>query len=144
MNSTAEKYQLLNRDKQKAIQYKLCEKALVVWKKNCPSNGTYIEYVTGTTQSIDFNLPKNALTSVKENRDIADVENRYLEPITALQDDGLQLNEVAQYAFYAIYNLFGLHIKKKELDSLLIINQSISALGISGVSIFEEEVQKNA
>jgi hypothetical protein len=47
-----------------------------------------------------------SLASVEAGVDRADVAQRYLEPITALQDDDLELPNHIELSYYAIYNLY--------------------------------------
>ena len=58
---------------------------------------------------------------------IDDVERRYAEPITALQDEDFVLPDHIAYSYYAIYNLFRKYALRMDIDSWLIVNQALSS-----------------
>ena len=75
----------------------------------------------------DKGLPADALRSAHEGRDVADVDRRYGEPITAMHDDDLRLPEPVAYSYYAIYNAFNKYARKEKVDDWLIVSQAISS-----------------
>lgn len=129
MFSLRARFQQLSASQKRTVQETLCEDALERWRAFCAAKGrvSYVESVCGTRQAIDLTLPTDAFRSVQENRDIAEVERRYSEPICALQDEDLVIPKPAIFAYYAIYNLFNRYIKVEDIDDWLIVNQALSA-----------------
>jgi len=107
----------------------LCEHALAQWREFCQSNRpiSYVESVCGTHQTVDTELPDDALRSVRENKDVAGVDGRYSEPIVAMQDDDLSFPKSITFAYYAIYNAFKKYVQHENVDDWLIVNQALSA-----------------
>jgi hypothetical protein len=99
------------------------------WREFCSRQGPirYAEGVCGTRQTVDPELPVDAFRSAQEGRDIADVDQRFDEPITAIQDFDLEFPQTIEYAYYALYNLFRKHAGKEDVDDWLIVNQAISS-----------------
>jgi hypothetical protein len=89
----------------------------------------YVESVVGSQQAVDPRLPDDALRSATVGRDLAEVAKRYLEPITALQDDDWELPEDVGYAYYAIYNTFDKYALGERVDDWLVVNQALSSFG---------------
>lgn len=121
-------YLNLNDSERFKVQLSLCQKALAYWEKQVRLEGplSYVEGVVGTYQKVDLNLPADALTSVRSKRDTASVQKRYLEPLSALQDDDLEWSGPVTLAFYAIYNAFCLHVLNRNIDKMLIIKQALA------------------
>jgi len=130
MHPIAKKYFDLPNEKQRKVQIFLCEKALAVWECCVTTNRTYIETVAGTKQELEQVLPREAFYSVLEGQDNYSVSERYREPICALQDEDLVLEEPALSAYYAIYNLYVSTFIDREIDSWVIVNQAIASLGV--------------
>lgn len=131
MSSLTEQYAALTPEQQKQVQLALCEQAYALWLAYVSQNALteYIETVTGTRQKLDWQLPQEAIEAVRLGRDEKNVDGRYMEPITALQDDDLEFPDEIEFAYYAIYNLFRFHVVQKLEDSWLIVNQALTALG---------------
>lgn len=69
--------------------------------------------------------PPTRFDCVRRGTDDRDVHRRYLEPITALQDDDLHLPGDVLLAYYAIYTLSVRHLGRSphpvdELDWLIV------------------------
>jgi hypothetical protein len=128
MHATVAAFMAMSAEQQRAVHLKLCEHALQVWEEYFPpgSTLTYRESVVGISQELETGLPREALASIREGRDLADIKSAYCEPIVALQDDDLKLPDPALYAYYAIYNAFRLHALGKVVDPWLIVKQALS------------------
>lgn len=133
MHEAAELFLALDGDKKRAACIRLCERALKVWEANFPDGYqvVYQESVAGSTQVLDRGLPREALASVRARVDEANISQRYLEPLAALQDDDLVLPAAAQSAYYAIYNTFQLYVRGRTIDEWTIVNQALSSVGTS-------------
>lgn len=129
MHLAAQRYFELSPQQQRRVQVALCEQALSVWDSLCSGEIRYKESVAGTTQSLDLALPREALLAVKSGAAAPEIDHRYLEPLAALQDEDLALDPKAEFAFYAIRNLFVSVVLNREVDAWLIPNQALSAIG---------------
>jgi hypothetical protein len=72
-------------------------------------------------------LPKDAFEAVKIGKDLSKVDDRYAEPISAMQDNDIEFPDEIEFAYYAIYNLFNRYILQQNIDDWLICNQALSA-----------------
>jgi hypothetical protein len=90
-------------------------------------NTTYTETVCGTRQVVDATVPQDALTSAKQSRDVAKVQERYREPIVSLHDGDLELPSSVEFAYYSLYNLFRKYTGIEDVDDWLIVNQALSS-----------------
>lgn len=124
-------YLALGPSQQREVQIWLCERALPVWEGYFAERGEVVYYdsVVGTRQVLDKTLPRQALEAVKSGRDHAGIEKRYYEPIVALQDDDLEWPDSIEFAYYAIYNAFSHYVEGRTLDTWIIVNQALTALG---------------
>ena len=141
MRAAAQRYLALSPTKQKAVQVGLCERALAVWEAHFARSVAvvYRESVTGTTQELEIRLPREALACVRSGQDIANLESRYREPLTALQDHDLDFPDQVEMAYYAIRNAFASHVLKREVDPWLVVNQALAAIGEADpVQVLEE------
>ena len=70
MNLAAERYFAMSKEQQKCVHIFLCEKALAVWESFIRAHDplTYRETLCGTTVTVDAQLPRDALASVKAGR----------------------------------------------------------------------------
>lgn len=92
--------------------------ALAVWRRY-RLDGVPLDYrdsIVGLLHTVDDTLPARALAEVDrvlagEPADPA-IAADYLEPITAMQDDDLDLPGPVGLAYYAIYNLHGLVVAR--------------------------------
>ncbi|MDP2875745.1 MAG: hypothetical protein Q8O00_06135 [Holophaga sp.] len=137
----------MNLHDKKSVHIHLCEKVLLLWNSHFPlgNSFTYQETVAGTIQTLDIDLPKDALASVRAGHDIANVEMRYVEPIVAMQDCDLELPDSIEMAYYSIHNCFKLHILGATVDDWIIVNQALSALGDDDtIANLQEAVQWQA
>lgn len=129
MHPAAKRYFELSLQQQRQVQFALCEQALLVWESVCSDEIQYRESVAGTIQKLDLALPREALLATKSGAAAPEIESRYLEPLAALQDEDLALPPKAEFAFYAIRNLFVSAVLKREVDAWLVPNQALSAIG---------------
>jgi hypothetical protein len=126
-----QEFSMLSSVKQFWVHLQLCRQALAVWQEFVSQRpiSHYVESVCGTMQFVDLRLPANAIECVVVRNDIKQVERRYGEPMTAMQDDDLTFPDNALYAYYAIYNCFRLYATGKPTDPWLIVNQALSCTG---------------
>jgi hypothetical protein len=119
----------LNDEQKRCVHLILCENALQIWTNYVTQFDeiSYIESVVGTHQIVDKLLPKDAFESVKNGKDLSKIDNRYAEPISAMQDDDLEFPDEIKFAYYAIYNLFNRYILQQNIDDWLICNQALAA-----------------
>lgn len=82
--------------------------------------------------ALDCRLPREALVAIRSGTDAADIGQRYLEPLAALQDDDLVHPEVAQFAYHAICNAFERCARERNMDEWTIVNQVLASAGTSG------------
>jgi hypothetical protein len=87
----------------------------------------YVESVVGTQQEVDRQLPADAYEAATQGVDWQNIRRRYLEPISALQDDDLKFPEHVELAYYAIYNLFRKYALREDCDDWLIVSQALSS-----------------
>jgi hypothetical protein len=124
-----ERFDALAPARRRLVHQRLAEHALARWELHCRREGEirYVEGVCGTRQAVDASLPGDALASVGSGQGVEDVEARYGEPITAMQDGDLSFRESATFAYYAIYNFFRRYGLREEVDDWLLVNQAISS-----------------
>ena len=129
MLTLRDQFRELSSDQKRIVHLVLCEHALSQWREFCASRGriTYAERVCGTRQRVDSELPADAFQSAQQGRDIANVDQRYGEPIAAMQDDDLTFPEAIEYAYYALYNVFSKYAGKEDVDDWLIVNQAVAS-----------------
>ncbi|MBB1627957.1 hypothetical protein [Achromobacter sp. UMC71] len=130
-------------ERQRGVHLHLLKHALAVWESHysLDAQPTYVESVAGSCQQADTGLPREALAAVRDRRDTAGVESRYLEPIIALRDEDWVLPHAAASAYYAIYNGFRLHVLGQDIDAWLIVNQALSSLDPGqGVAVLQDAV----
>ncbi|WP_157616950.1 hypothetical protein [Rhodanobacter sp. Soil772] len=122
----------MSSEQQRTVHLRLLDHAMVVWEQYFSSgaNPTYVESVAGTIQALDVRLPSEALAAIRERHDQANIAARYREPIVSLQDSDLVLPESAEFAYYAVYNAFCLHVVGRKVDPWTIVNQVLSAVGV--------------
>ncbi|MGW4356211.1 hypothetical protein ACWELJ_29405 [Nocardia sp. NPDC004582] len=119
----------LGADRRRQVHLSLCEDALPTWTGYIHDKRAHLRYrdsVVGMRHDVDIELPADALRSACAGTDLADVGNRYLEPITALQDDDLTFPDPVEFAYYAIYNCFRKYATGDDIPDWLIINQALS------------------
>ena len=141
IHPAAQAFMSMSAEQKQTVHLRVCERALEVWEQHFPRGSvfTYRESVAGTTQELDVLLPTEALISIRNGRDLANIESRYREPIAALHDLDLELPDKAEFAYYAIYNAFNLYVCAKPMDEWLIVNQALSSVGENNaVRLFEE------
>lgn len=129
MHPSAQRFFAMHAEDQKKVQIRLCEQALEVWEKLVRKDLKYRESVLGSKQSFDAKLPRMAFNAVLSGLDNEDLDTLYREPLVALQDDDIRLPDKAEFAYYAIRNLFVAHVLRRHTDPWLIVNQALSAIG---------------
>jgi len=88
----------------------------------------YIDSVVGMRHEVDARLPHDALRSAQAGADLAEVQQRYREPIAAMQDDDLGFPDPVAFAYYSIHNCFRRHALGEQLDPWLIVNQALASI----------------
>jgi hypothetical protein len=123
------KFLLLDANEKKKAHIKACTYSLAAWDAFTEKgkNLSYRDSVALMKHQIENDLPGKALQAVIEGLASKEIEECYLEPITALQDMDWEPPENIEYAFYSIYNLFRKYCEGAEIDDWLIINQSLSS-----------------
>ncbi|MFD6355120.1 hypothetical protein [Nocardia tengchongensis] len=119
----------LGADHRRQVHLSLCEDALPTWIDYVQSKRARLRYrdsVVGMRHHVDVELPADALHSARAGVDLADIANRYLEPISALQDDDLTFPDPVEFAYYAIYNCFRKYACGDDIPDWLIVNQALS------------------
>lgn len=86
-----------------------------------------MDTVIGMRHEVDVQLPHDALQSAKAGSDLTNVDDRYSEPIVAMQDDDLELPDPIEFAYFALYNCFRRHARAEPIDAWLIVNQALSS-----------------
>src|SRR5688572_33186205 len=122
----AEAFRLLAPEGQRQVHFRLCEESLDVWTAYAAAHSLmrYADSVVGMGHSVDLHLPHDAMRSARAGTDLADVQERYREPIIAMQDDDdLAFPDPIKFAYYAVYNCFRRHALAVEIDPWLIVNQ---------------------
>jgi len=129
MKSIIDKFFLLSPEQRRSVHFVLCEYALDKWNAYAKTQAsmTYVDSVIGTKQQVDWELPYDALESIKRITDYEEIEERYLEPITAMHEDDLIFPENIEYAYYAIYNFFNKYALNNKIEDVLILNQALSS-----------------
>jgi hypothetical protein len=129
MTKLGQQFLALSPKQKRAVHLWLGECALAKWDAYVMARGKmrYIETVCATRQTVDATLPRDALVSARQGRDIANVEERYGEPIVAMQDDDLEFQDSAEFAYYSLYNLFRKYVALEDIDDWLIVNQALSS-----------------
>jgi hypothetical protein len=129
MKSLADEFLALKSEQRRVVHFALCEYALHKWNQyvSAQEQIQYIESVVGTQQKVDTRLPLDAFESAKHGIDSKRVNERYLEPMAAMQDDDLTFPENITYAYYAVYNLFKKYVQGEIVDDWLIVNQAVSS-----------------
>jgi hypothetical protein len=126
----------LDGPRRRIVQLTLCRHALGVWEAYLRRHGpvAYVDSVVGLYHCVDSTLPRDALMSAEAAIDRADVAQRYLEPMAALQDDDLELPGHIELAYYAIYNLYCNAVEGAAIDDWLIVNQALAAEAEAGTA----------
>lgn len=129
MNNLLETFESLDNDQKRLVHLELCRNALRIWQEYAAQfeKIDYVEEVVGTYQIVDKSLPKDAFEAVVRRNDEKQIDWRYAEPISAMQDDDLKFPDHIEFAYYAIYNLFNRYILCQNIDDWLICNQALSA-----------------
>jgi hypothetical protein len=125
----AESFLLLSPDRQRQVHLSLCEQALQVWTAYVAEHAPirYSDTVVGMRHEVDVRLPYDALYCAQVGADVYGVENRYLEPIVAMQDDDLEFPATVRFAYYAIYHCFRKHACREDVDAWLVVNQALAS-----------------
>ncbi|MGY0498619.1 hypothetical protein ACWZHB_09005 [Nocardia sp. FBN12] len=119
----------LGAERRRQVHLALCADALRAWigfVQEEPARLRYRDSVVGMWHHVDVELPAHALRAARAGVDLAEVGSRYLEPITALQDDDLAFPDPVEFAYYAIYNCFRKYVRGDDIPDWLIVNQALS------------------
>jgi hypothetical protein len=124
-----EKFESLDDERKRRVQFRLCAHALEVLGRYFAETGeiVYVESVVGTVQKVDPALPSDAFRAGAAGRDDDAVDARYAEPLAALQDGDIPFPDHIELAFYSIYNLFEKYVRGRAIDDWLIVNQALAA-----------------
>src|SRR6185437_585074 len=120
----------LTPERQKQVHFSLCEEALDVWEVYCKKRPRirYVDTVVGMRHKVDLRLPYDALRSAQAGTGLADVEERYSEPIVAMQDSDLEFPPTIEFAYDAIYNCFCKYALTEKIDPSLFVKQALSSI----------------
>ncbi len=127
----AQEFLRLSAERRKRVHQILCSEALNVWARFSAQEDklTYADSVVGLVHEVDFQLPidafRAAFTWCSEDKSDA-IAQRYLEPISALQDSDLEFPEPVLMGYYAIYNAFCKYARQENTDDWLIVNQALA------------------
>ncbi len=113
---------------QRRIHLALCRDALATWTAYVAS-GVLLEYrdaPMGLRHEVDPDLPADALRSAEAGRDLADVYDRYSEPMKALQDGDLWFPGPVRHGYDALYNGFLYHACGAPVDPWLIVQLALA------------------
>ncbi|WP_181698015.1 hypothetical protein [Nocardia sp. GTS18] len=124
-----ERFLRLGTDHRRQVHLSLCADVLPTWTdyvRGKPSALRYRDSVVGMRHHVDVELPIDALGAARAGVDFANISSRYLEPITALQDDDLAFPDPVEFAYYAIYNCFRKYVSGEEIADWLIVNQALA------------------
>jgi len=131
----------LKKDRLLELATKLCHKAYPIWEEYCKTGSlSYRETAVGMLYTVEENLLADTLNlfdhlqidsnSFKSQQDA--LLEKFIEPITAIQDGDWILPYPVEKVFYAIYNLLnGLKRPKNEFGELthyLSVNQAVDAI----------------
>ncbi|MCA2209063.1 hypothetical protein [Nocardia rosealba] len=124
-----ERFLRLGADQRRQVHLSLCADVLPAWTdyvRGKPSALRYRDSVVGMRHHVDVELPIDALGAARAGVDLANISSRYLEPITALQDDDLTFPDPVEFAYYAIYNCFRKYVSGEDIADWLIVNQALA------------------
>ena len=128
MNKTIRDFRALSASKKKELHLIVCQHSLDVWNQFWPNVSLlYTDSVVGMCHEVDCELPSEAFYAVKLGNYKQSIVDRYMEPITAMQDWDLEFPSSMKFAYYSIYNLYQKYGNKREVDDWLIINQALSS-----------------
>lgn len=131
----AERFQKLSASAKKRVHEYLCAKVLEAWLRYALAAGdiSYNDSVVGMVHCVDLLLPVDAfllvfgeLMRVSPAFTVDALEQRYREPIVALQDDDLGFEAGILLGYYAIYNAFVKYALNRPIDDWLIVYQAVS------------------
>jgi hypothetical protein len=111
------------------VHEQMVGQALARWQAFAEAQGVirYREHATGTEQFVDASVLVDAVAVARSGDGIAALEQRFREPIVALQDGDLSFPESVTCAYYAIYNFFRKYALQEECDDLMLLNQAGSS-----------------
>ena len=89
MLDSAKTFLSLNNEQKRFVHLGLCKNTLKVWTNCVADSGeiSFVEWIVGTHQIADKLLPKDAFEAVKSGKDLSNVDDRYAEPIFAMQNE---------------------------------------------------------
>lgn len=124
-----EEFLSLSDEEKRLVQFILCENAVSILNRYFAETGEieYVESIVGTTQIVDSKLPSDAFEAAQTGKNLHNVNYRFAEPITAIQEEDLIFPEEIEFAYFSIYNLFQKFVLRREIDDWVIVNQAVSA-----------------
>jgi len=141
----------LAKDKRLELALRLCDKAHPIWENYyITGNLSYRDTTVGELHKVEKNLLNDALhlcRHFKSNPHLFIIQRdalleKFLEPITAIQDDDWILPYPVERTFYAIYNLIkGFKQEENEFGELLhylSVNQAVDAIWKSKLMSVDE------
>jgi hypothetical protein len=138
MHPAAQQYSSMSSEQQKAVQLRLCERALEIWEQMMPEPVVYKNKLEGKLHFLEVGLLREAILSVKLGKDHYKIQERFIKPMSDLQDGSIVIPENAKSAYFAIRNLFAAHILLDNTDPWLVLNQALAALDESDVTTILE------
>jgi hypothetical protein len=138
MHPAAHQYSSMSSEQQKAVQLRLCERALEIWERAMPKPIVYKDKSEGKLHFLEVGLLREAILSVKLGKDNYQIQKRFIKPMLSLQDGSIALPDNAKSAYFAIRNLFAAHILLDITDPWLVPNQALAALDESEVTAILE------
>lgn len=129
LDAMALEFHRLTRVRRRRVHDFVVRRAIENWWRQVASKGriTYVESVVGTTHELDPSLPADALEAAETGENVSAVHDRFLEPLTALQDGDLELADTAQFALYAVHNYFERYANAGDADDWTIVNQAMAS-----------------
>ena len=129
MSSLQQQFLAVTDEQKRSVHFVLGQHALAQWTAFVASRWTvtYADSVCGTCQTVDTTLPGDALKCARQSTDTARVEERYGEPLVALQDGDLDFPGPIRFAYFALYNLFMKYAGIENIDDWLIVNQALAS-----------------
>lgn len=135
LKELAQRFNQLPESGKKQVHRHVCWMTLLAWQRfaNQIQEINYVDSVVGMAHKMDLGLPFDAFDvifnplapAIRRER-IAALKERYLEPLSALQDGDLELPNQIEPGYYAIYNAFAKYALGRTIDDWLIVNQALS------------------
>jgi hypothetical protein len=131
----AQRFLQLAPEERQRVHHHLSAQMLDEWLHFARQVGqlTYVDSVVGMAHHVDVQLPIDAFRAAFETRPaerdaalVAAIDQRYQEPIVALQAHDLELPDPILFGYYGLYNAFLKYVLQRPIDDWLIVNQLLS------------------